>query len=101
MVRRRAKGLLLRGGNATIVVVVVLSREEYRRTEQRRNQLLVIVAGTAPDEEADIVQRPASPSAPLRDLGIAVAELLGEPDGGSAVLVLEAVQQRLELDRFA
>jgi hypothetical protein len=100
MVDRRAKGLLLRGGNARVVVVVILSREQYRRAEQRRNQLPVIVAARAPDEEADIAQRPAGSSAPLGDLGIALSELLDEPHRVSAVLILEAVEQRFELDRF-
>src|SRR4051812_42798095 len=100
MVGCRAKGLLLRGGNARVVVVVVLSREQYCRAEQRRNQLLVIVAATVPHEEADIVHRPAGSSALLGDLGIVLAELLGEPDRGITVLVLEAVEQRRELDRF-
>src|SRR6185436_17457115 len=100
MVGRQAKGLLLRGGNARVVVVVVLSPEQYRRAEQRRNQRRVIVVGTAPDEEAETAQRPAGSSARLGDLGIALSELVGEPHGGSAVLILEAAEQRFKLDRF-
>src|SRR5262245_43602217 len=96
MIGRRAKGLLLRGGNARVVVVIVLSREQHRRAEQRRNQIPVIVAATAPDEEADVVQRPAGSSALLGNLGIALPELLGELHTGIAVFILESLEQRRE-----
>src|SRR5215510_11011452 len=100
MVDRRAKGLLLRGGDARVVVVIVLSREQHRRAEQRRNQVPVIVASTAPDEEADVVQRPSGSSAQLSNLGIAFPKLLGELHAGIAVLILEPSGQRRELDLF-
>src|SRR6476646_8698569 len=90
MVDRRAKGILLCGGNLRVVVVVVLSGEQYRRADQRRNQLPVIVADTAPDDEADIVQRRTVGSSALTgDLGIILPELLSEPHGGIAVLTLK------------
>jgi hypothetical protein len=100
MIGRQAKGLLLRGGNARVVVIVVLSREQYRHAEQRRNQLSVTLAETAPDDEADIAQRSAGSSALLGDLGIVGPELRGEPYIGIAVLMLEAAEQRRELDLF-